>query len=380
MPAGEPVRVVRMITRLNIGGPARQALLLTRGLATPWPTALIAGTPADDEGELSDPDVPVARLPLVRPLRPVADARALVAARRLLAEHHPAILHTHMAKAGTVGRSAAASLARSSRPRTVHTFHGHVLDGYFSPLVSRAFVAIERRLARRTTALVAVSPEIRDALLDLGIGRASQYRVIPLGLELDDFLAVDGPTGVLRRQLGLDATVPLVGAVGRAVRIKALDQAIDAVERLPSVHLAIIGDGDERPALEAEVRRRSLGDRVHFTGWSASVVDAVSDLDVVLLTSRNEGTPVALIEALAAARPVVATDVGGVRSVVDHERTGLLAPFGDVTLLAAHLERLLADRPAAARLGVAGRAHVAARFGSTRLLHDIDALYSELVG
>jgi glycosyltransferase involved in cell wall biosynthesis len=377
MPAGDRVQVVRLITRLNIGGPARQALLLTRELATRWPTLLGAGTPSSDEGELRDPEVAVQPLPFVRPLAPAADVRSVAAVRRLLVEHRPAIVHTHMAKAGTIGRVAARSLG-ANRPRSVHTFHGHVLDGYFTPAVQRAFLTIERGLARSTTALVAVSDEIRDELLDLGIGRPAQYRVIPLGLQLDDFLAVDRPAGTLRAALGLPAEVPLVGAVGRLVPVKALALAIDAVERLPAVHLALVGDGEERTELEALVAGRGLTDRVHFTGWVPSVADALSDLDVVVLTSRNEGTPVALIEALAAQRPVVATDVGGVRSIVVDGVTGLLAPSGDAAAVAGLLERLLASPAEAARLGRAGRAHVAGRFGSARLVEDIDALYAEL--
>ena len=231
MPAGERARVVRMITRLNIGGPAQQALLLTRELSARWPTVLAAGVPPNAEGELRDPDVEVRPLPLVRPLSPRTDVRAFVACRRLLVAHRPAILHTHMAKAGAVGRLAARSLG--GRPRSVHTFHGHVLDGYFSPSTERAFLAVERMLARSTSVLIAVSKEIRDELLDLGIGRAAQYRVIPLGLELDALLAVEQPTGSLRRALGLPASTPLVGAVGRLAPIKALSVAIEMVERLP---------------------------------------------------------------------------------------------------------------------------------------------------
>ncbi|MDP9072902.1 MAG: glycosyltransferase, partial [Actinomycetota bacterium] len=166
--------VVRLITRLNIGGPARQALILTRELAEVYPTLLVAGTPSAVEGELSDPAVRVERVPLVRQLRPTTDVQALASTRRLLRCHHPKLLHTHMAKAGTIGRLAALSLGRY-RPRTVHTFHGHVLDGYFHPLVQRSFVEVERRLARHTDLLIAVSPQIRDSLLAIGIGTAEQY-------------------------------------------------------------------------------------------------------------------------------------------------------------------------------------------------------------
>ena len=371
------VRVLRLITRLNVGGPARQALLLTRALRPEFETTLAAGAPTSEEGQLGHRDVPVLNLPLVRPIDPRSDARALAAIRRLLSVQRPAVLHTHMAKAGTIGRLAATTV--TCRPRTVHTFHGHVLDGYFGQRVTRMFIEAERSLARRTDVLVAISPEIRDQLLDLRIGRPSQYRVIPLGLELDPFLELDQPSGRLRTALGLPADAPLVGVIGRLVPIKDHLTLLHAMKALPGVHLAVIGDGELRAALEGATRQIGIADRVHFTGWWTDVPAAISDLDVVALTSRNEGTPVALIEAAAAAVPVVATDVGGVRTVVQDEVTGLLTPPGDAPTAAAKLARLLADPVARRRMGDAGRHRVRDRFGQGRLLHDVRALYTELV-
>jgi glycosyltransferase involved in cell wall biosynthesis len=371
-------RLVRVITRLNVGGPARQALLLSRELATDFDTVLVAGYPAPSEGELADPTVPVRRVPLVRPLRPWTDARAFVAVRRILSERPCDIVHTHMAKAGTVARLAVRTVG--SRPRRVHTFHGHVLDGYFSPAVGRAFIEAERRLARRTDVIVAVSPEIRDELLDLKIGTPRQYVVVPLGLDIDAFLAVREPSGKLRSHLGLAPDVFLVGAVGRLVAIKDNTTLPEAVAHVPDVHLALVGDGDQRPQLEAKVRTLGIGDRVHFTGWWDDVPAAMSDLDVVALTSRNEGTPVSLIEALACGRPVVATDVGGVRFVVEDGVNGLVVPPGDSRRVAEAIATLAADRSLRSRLEGAGRAHVRERFGKDRLLTDIRDLYQELLG
>src|SRR5205085_11963517 len=234
------------------------------------------------------------------------------------------------------------------------------------------------RLARRTDALVAVSAEIRDALLDLGIGRPDQFRVIPYGLDLEPFLAVPRPTGVLRAQLGLGPEVPLVGIVGRLVPIKDVGTALAAIARLPGVHLAVVGDGELRPALEADVRRAGLGDRVHFTGWATDVASVLSDLDVVALTSRNEGAPFSLIEAAAVGRPVVATRVGGVPTVVVDGVTGFLAEAGDVVGIADHLARLLADDGLRTGVGQAARASVVGRFGRDRLLGEVRDLYASL--
>ena len=372
--------MVRLLTRLNVGGPAKHALLLTRELADEFPTLLAAGRTGEGEGELSDPAVPVHRVPLVRPLSPATDARAVPVVRRLLSRTRPQLLHTHMAKAGTVGRLAALSLGGADRrPLTVHTFHGHVLEGYFGPRVQRTIIEAERRLARRTDRLIAVSPQIRDQLVDLGISRDGRIDVVPVGLELEPFLAIGGPTGQFRRRLGLPADAPLVGTVGRLVDIKDVSTTLAAIERLPGVHLAVVGDGDRRRALEVEARARGVADRTHFTGWSDDVPAVMADLDVALLSSRNEGTPVALIEALAAATPVVGTAVGGVPFVVEDDKSGYLVPPGDAEALADRTARLLADPVRRRDMGARGRSHVRDRFSSRRLVDDIRALYTDML-
>jgi glycosyltransferase involved in cell wall biosynthesis len=282
-----------------------------------------------------------------------------------------------MAKAGAMGRLAAISL--SNQPQTIHTFHGHVFSGYFSPATERAFIGAERWLAKRTDVLVAVSPHIRDELLDLGIGRPEQFVVTPVGLDLDPYLSTDSSSGTLRAELGIGRSTPLVGTVGRLVAIKDHLTLLRAIERLPGAHLVIVGDGELRPQLEAEVVRRRLNARVHFLGWRGDLPSLYSDIDVVALTSLNEGTPVAIIEALAAARPVVATDVGGVRHVIDDQRTGLLAAPRDDSAIAERLSCLLTNPELAARMGSAGRLDVAARFGEARLLQETRELYRSLL-
>jgi glycosyltransferase involved in cell wall biosynthesis len=266
------------------------------------------------------------------------------------------------------------------RPRTVHTFHGHVLDGYFGPMARRCFTEVERKLARRTDALVAVSAEVRDELVELGVGRPSQFHVIPVGLELAPFLALRQASGRLRAGLRLSPETALVGVVGRLVPIKDHLTLFSAMALLPGVHLAVVGDGEMRSQLEAAADQLGLGGRVHFTGWCADVPSAMADLDVVALTSRNEGTPVALIEAAASGRPVVATDVGGVRTVVDDGVTGFLAPPGDPEKIAGLLGRLCADPLTRRRFGEAGRLRVRERFGEERLLRDVASLYADLLG
>ena len=376
--------VLRLITRMNIGGPARQAILLSKGLGAEFPTVLAAGRPGPSEGELLDREVPVVRVPLVRPVRPATDLSCLLAVRRLVSDNGPRLVHSHMAKAGAIGRLAVlSSFDPRKRPKLVHTFHGHVLQGYFSGPQQRAFLELERALAKRTDALIAVSPEVRDELLELRVGRPEQYRVIPLGFDLGPLLDVGGPggpAGKLRAALGLSSKVPLAGTVGRLVPIKDHATLFSAIAKVPGLHLAVLGDGDLRSALESLAVELGIARRVHFTGWWLDVPTALADLDLVVLSSINEGTPVALIEALAAGRPVVATDVGGVRHVVQDAETGWLCRAGDAEGLSLLLGRVLARPELAKLMAEEGRRRVVDRFGSGRLLADHRALYSELLG
>jgi glycosyltransferase involved in cell wall biosynthesis len=376
--------VVFLVTRMNIGGPAGQVLLLAKAASARWPTLVAAGKPPPEEGELSDPDVPVLRVPLVRPLRPAADLQALVSLRHLQRTSGARLVHTHMAKAGTLGRLAALSLGARHRPRLVHTFHGHVLSGYFGRAQQAGFLELERALAKRTDVLIAVSPEVRDELVDLGVGRASQYRVVALGLDLGRLQQVGTPavpTGQLRSTLGLGPEVPLAGVLGRLVPIKDHETLLGALSQVPGLHLAVLGDGELRGSLEARARELGVGERAHFLGWWPDVATALADLDVVVLSSRNEGTPVALIEALAAARPVVATDVGGVAHVVQDGETGWLCREGDPTALAELLRRSVSasGRETGARLGEEGRRRAVARFGKEKMLAEHLSIYQDLL-
>jgi glycosyltransferase involved in cell wall biosynthesis len=368
---------------MNIGGPANQVLLLAKGLSREFTTLLAAGRPGEREGELTDPDVPMRRLPLVRPVQPASDLQALTSIRRLVIDSRARLVHTHMAKAGSIGRLAVLSSSRSQRPRLVHTFHGHVLQGYFGGAQQRGFVQMERLLARHTDALVAVSPEVRDELLDLGVGKPAQYLVIPLGLDLDRFLRVGSPgafAGELREALGLTPDTPLAGVIGRLVPVKDHATLFKALVATPELHLVVLGDGELRSTLEGLAHDLGIAERTHFTGWWADVPSALADLDIVVLSSRNEGTPLALIEALAAARPVVATDVGGVRQVVQDGETGWLCGPGDPDALAQRLRRAVSERDLATRLAAEGRRRVTERFGGARMVSDYLALYRQLLG
>jgi glycosyltransferase involved in cell wall biosynthesis len=382
----ERIRVLRVIARLNVGGPALHATLLTEQLdPARYASTLVAGTEGEDEGDFlalrGRPLSTIVRVPeLGREIRTAQDVRALGRLVRLIRLHRPHIVHTHTAKAGAVGR-VAAWLCRV--PVVVHTYHGHVFEGYFSPAVTRAYVRIERWLARRSSVLVAVTDRVRRDVLALGIGTPDRVVVVPPGLELDGLAGAERHRGELRRELGLADAVPLVGIVARLVPIKAhetfLRAAVRVSDAVPDAHFAIAGGGERREELEGMVRSLGLAARTHFLGWRADLARVYADLDVVALTSRNEGSPIALIEAMAAARPVVSTRAGGVADVVADGETGLLAEVDDHDGLAAAVVRVLQDQELARRLGASGRRHALRSYGSGRLLADIDSLYTRLL-
>ena len=385
MHEAEPgARVLRLFSRLNIGGPSLHVILLSQGLRPlGYETRLVVGRESPREGNLlalaAERGVACESMAgLGREIAPLQDLRALFGLVRLMRTWRPAIVHTHTAKAGLLGRLA----ARAARvPTVVHTFHGHVLRGYFSPPREALFRRLEGFLARAADALVAVSESVKRDLVELRVAPERKIRVIPLGLELAA-LAGTLPRGTLRGEAGIPDAAPLVGIVGRLVPIKDVPTFLAAAkrvrERRPDARFAVVGDGEERTALEQQSAALGLTGALHFFGWRRDLAAVYGDLDVVVNASRNEGTPVALIEALAAARPVVATAVGGTPDLIGHDERGLLVPAGEPEALAAAVVDALEGSEAARRRALAGREHVLARHSSERLFHDMDALYREL--
>jgi glycosyltransferase involved in cell wall biosynthesis len=381
-PAARPIRVVRIITRLNIGGPAHNAILLTQALNDGvFGSTLVAGTTAPREGDFGDLAAAKGVEPIILPelgreLDPLADTIALAKLVRLLGRLRPDVVHTHMAKAGTVGRLAA-RLCRV--PLVVHTYHGHVFHSYFGPRKTRLFLAIERALGRLTDRVVVVGEGQREEIAGYGVVPRRKLVPIPLGLELEQYLGADAYRGQLRRELGIAESAPIVGIVARLVPIKAhadfLRAAVSIRSALPDARFLIVGDGQRRAELERLVDALGLRAGVSFLGWRRDMPRVYADLDVVALTSLNEGSPVAIIEALAAARPVVATAVGGVPEVVVDGETGLAVPPGRPPELASAVLALLRDPARADRLGLAGRRHVYPRYDARRLIDDVRQLY-----
>jgi glycosyltransferase involved in cell wall biosynthesis len=376
-----PPRLTRVITRLNIGGPARQEIPLSEALARlGLDDELVHGVVGPHEGELPVPEgVTHHRLrSLERSIFPVRDARAFRALVRHLRERKPDVVHTHMAKAGALGRAAA---KRASVPVVVHTFHGHVLEGYFSGVRSRAILSTERMLARSTDALVAVSPAVRTELLDLGVGAEERWHVVPLGLDLRPFQNLPRSEDA-RRKLGLPLQGPIIGCVGRLVPIKNHEAFLDAAARVlreePGATFVVAGDGELRGALQGRAAR-TLGDRCRFLGWVLDLPALYAALDLVVLTSRNEGTPVALLEAGVAGRPVVATNVGGVSDAVEDGITGSLTPPGSPDAVARAILTLLRDPERMRRMGALAAARLPQRHSLDRTAKSLAKLYEELL-
>lgn len=387
------MRIARVLTRLNLGGPARQVLasdplLVARGHVV----RVFAGSPERGEGdlgeELSARGVEVRRVPGLRrglgALLDGGDLRATRFLRRELAAFAPDVVHTHASKAGALGRRAARAAAPSA-PR-VHTFHGHVLEGYFPAPVSVLMRAAERRLARGTAQLLAVSEATRSDLVRLGVVPAARIELRPPGIELDRLLALpeERPTGPLRRELSIPPGAPIVAVIGRLAPVKRPALAVEVFARAEQIercgaHLLFAGDGGERRAVERAVDRlpAELGARVHLLGAVAGIERVHEAADVLLATSRSEGMPVAMIEAAAAARPVVTTAVGGVPELVTSGLTGLFGTDRDA--LAVALAGLLADPEERTRLGRAARIRAAELHGAEALADGLEGVYRRLL-
>jgi glycosyltransferase involved in cell wall biosynthesis len=386
----EPVRVVRVIARLNMGGPALHVAYLTAGLADRgYRTTLVAGSLARGEESMAfvaeQRGVRIERVSeLYREISPWRDVLAVFRLAQLLRRERPHILHTHTAKAGAIGR-VAALLAGSARPPiVVHTFHGHVLRGYFGPLRSGAFRLLERALARTTTALVAVSPQVRDDLVRLEVAPAARFAVVRLGIELEERVhGVDALRAETRRVMGVPDEAFVVGWIGRMTGVKRTGDVLRAFGRLRALgvdaRLCMVGDGPDRDSVERTAHELGLMRHSLFLGYQEDVARFYAAFDAVILPSSNEGTPVSAIEALAAARPVVATRVGGVPDVVRDGEDGFLVEAGAIDDLADRLARLARDADLRRRMGEAGRTRVLPRYAVQRLIDDVDRLYRSLL-
>ena len=383
------IRVLRVIARLNMGGPAIHVSSLAAGLETRgYHTTLVAGSLARGEDSMAFVaerlGVAIVNVPeMEREITPLHDVQSARHLARLIREIRPQILHTHTAKAGAIARAAAVLAGDARPPIVLHTFHGHVLKGYFGPGRTAFFRHLERVLARASDVLVAVSPEVRDDLVELGVAPRKKFAVVRLGIPLAERLGGPGAELDYRRLYGIPEDAFVVGWVGRMTGVKdtgavleilraTRDLGVDAV-------LCMVGDGPEREGLEQRAQELGIVRHTYFAGYQPDVAGYDRLFDAFVLPSVNEGTPVSAIEALASGTPVVANLVGGVPDVIRDGVDGFLVDPGDTGAAGQRLAELARDPGLRAALGEAGRERVLARYSVERLVDDVDRLYRSLL-
>ena len=380
----DKIKILRIITRLNIGGPAIHVILLTEGMSRGFiETQLVAGSPDSSEGDMSDiareKNLNFIMIPELRRKIGLSDIPAFFKILKTIRDFKPDIIHTHTAKAGTLGRIAALV---SGVPVKIHTFHGHVFDGYFSPLKARIFMLIEKVIGIFTTKTIAVGDNVKNEIVNqLKIVPKEKCVVIRLGFDLGKFLENEKYKNYLRNKIKVKESTILIGIVGRLVPIKNHEMFFDVASELlkddsmPDVKFVVIGDGERAEYLKNYVIEKGLKDKIIFHGWIKNIEEAYTDLDIVALTSLNEGTPVSLIEAMASGKPVISTDVGGVKDIVREGYNGLLVKSEDVKEFSDKLKSLIKDREKRMELGKNGRIFASSTYNKERLINDMENLY-----
>ena len=389
-------RVLRILNRLVIGGPSKNAVYLTRYMQPDFETMLVIGGKEDHE---QDADFlathhgiePVCIPEMRRPVSFGSDWIAYKKLKKLINNFRPDIIHTHAAKSGALGRLAAKNCGV---PVIVHTFHGHVFHSYFNSLKTNFFIRAERYLANFTDSIVAISDVQKKELSErFKIAAGEKFRVIPLGLDLDAFLSdQESKRQKFRDEFGLEENTIAIGIIGRLVPVKNHSLFLKGIKGVlentnRKVKLFIIGDGESRNAIEQQAsvlqipfsRFPAKEEVLVFTSWRKDVDVVCAGLDIIVLTSLNEGTPVSLIEAQAAGKPVVSTKVGGIADVVLENTSALLSEIGDSVKFSENLLRLVTDDKLRQSFSNAGRDFVLNKFGHLRLVNDMSKLYHELL-
>ncbi|HEU4472371.1 MAG TPA: glycosyltransferase [Flavisolibacter sp.] len=391
-------RVLRILNRLAVGGPVLNATYLTRYMSPDFDTLLVVGEKEDHEKSAEylarQLGIDYVTIPgMGRSINPASDYFAYQKLRKLIGSYKPDVVHTHAAKPGALGRLAASA---AKVPAIVHTFHGHVFHSYFNAAKSRFFIGTERYLGRRSHAIIAISEQQRKELVEeFRIAPKEKFRVVPLGFDLDRFqTGQEEKRKKFRAEFNVSDDEIAIGIIGRLVPVKnhylfmkAIKHVFDHTGR--KVRAFIIGDGETRADLENVAKEVGINystersaEHHHplvFTSWRSDVDVINAGLDIICLTSFNEGTPVSLIEAQAANKPIVSTRVGGIADIVLEGETGLLADIQDTEGFSNHLLRLVEDDGLRHRLGANSRKHVLERFSYQRLVSDMSHLYHELL-
>ena len=373
------IRVMRIIARMNVGGPAVQVSGLMRGFDTErFNQILITGYCADDEAdylETSATDVTATRITgLGRSISPRADLSAFLQVVREIHAFRPDVIHTHTAKAGVIGRMA--SLVSGHHSIRVHTFHGHLLHGYFGKFKTHLVILVEKFLAVFTTRLLAVGKKVMDDLLSVGIGNPKKFSVMPPGLQLGPLPSREDACTTL----GIDPKLTYCAFIGRITKIKRPDRFLDVVSLLHSqgadIHFIVAGAGELLDYCKTRTSNENLP--ITFLGWREDIETVLAASDIVLLTSDNEGTPLSLIQAGMASLPIVATKVGSISEIVLNEETGFLTD-ASASSLAQSMNRLLVSSALRKEMGNKARDYTIKNYGVERLVKDHQELYVKLL-
>lgn len=393
-------KVLRVFNRFVIGGPVLNAMLLTKNLAPEFETKLITGI--EDTGEhranflIDEYGIePVFINEMRRSVNPFQDAIAYRAISKIIKDFTPDIVHTHAAKAGAIGRAAAIA---ANVPVILHTFHGHSFHSYFNKLANQTFINIERQLAKRSTKIIAISEMQKKELVEtFRICEDNKMVIVPNGIDLTKFSVDQAKKRHLwRARFNIPQDALLVGIVGRLAPIKNHNFFVDVIEHIIKNHdsndlyFVIVGDGETRTDIQLSLMNRGISfnyfpddkklRKTLFTSWEKEMDYVYAGLDIVCLTSLNEGTPISVIEAQAASRPVVSTNVGAVADTMLNNESGFLVEDFNVVEFSEHISRLLSDSKLRSHMGAKGKNFAFKKYSHTRLVEDMRQLYRSLLG
>jgi len=387
------IKIVRIQSRICIGGPATHTTLLSSKLdKDKFDTVLVGGNIEKEEADFTE----LARNNGVKTViieemgRKISlwnDIVSLIKLYKLIKQVKPTIVHTHTAKAGTIGRLAA---FLASVPVIIHTFHGHTFYSYFSPLKSKLFIFIERMLGCITDKIIVISQkQFQEICGQYRIAKADKFQIIPLGLELNKFLddtQKDKHRLEFRTIWGIPSGAILIGIIGRLVPIKnhvtfleVAQQVLQMASPNMKLRFMIVGDGELRTEIENYATKLGIYKYVTFTGWQTQMEAVYDSLDIVALTSLNEGTPLTLIEAMASGKPVITTNVGGIPDLVTDGYSGILVPPNSPDIFANRLIEILKNKAMRDMLSVNGRNVVIQKYHYSRLIRDMEDLYEQLL-
>lgn len=391
-------KILRILNRLIIGGPSHNAVLLTKYLEPDYDTLLVVGGKGEDEQDAShlaaDLGIQPYTIPeMQRAIDPVKDRIAYKKIKDIIKIYKPDIVHTHAAKSGAIGRLAAQAC---KVPVVVHTFHGHVFHSYFTPFQSKIFVKTEKYLASKSSGIIAISDlQERELSCIYKIAPTEKITIIPLGFNLEKFqVNQDQKRKEFRAEYQIQPNEIAIGIIGRLVRVKNHQMFLRVIEKVLSVmpsgvRFFIIGDGDIRKSLATQLDTYNVQhtfypeqpviSAVTFTSWLLEMDMVYAGLDIVALTSFNEGTPVSIIEAQAAERPVVSTDVGGVKDIIQENISGFVTPVDDDDTFTKYLLQLINDAGLRKEMGSAGKINVSTRYSFQRLVSDTKKFYDTLL-